>query len=211
MALSLPIELGGLATTLGLSWPDADEDALHALAADWAAVAEDLRTGATGSALAVRRLLVGHPDGDLDGFAAAWAGGPARLCTEAVLAAQAMAACLTTMAAVVLELKVFAVGRLAALAAAMAAHPAHLAAAPPGAVATAAPDAGAGTGTDAGVSAQASAALAAQAAAAIATRAALRRAQASAAAVVDNSVVPVLHAAERRLRGALGPGPHPSG
>ena len=37
------------------------------------------------------------------------------------------------------------------------------------------------------------------------TRTALRQAQASAAGVVDGSIVPVLHAAERRLRRALVP------
>jgi hypothetical protein len=170
MALALPAELSGLAAAVGLVWPEADEDALHVAAARWRAVAEALRAGAADSAAQVGRLLAAHPAGDLAAFGAAWTAGPARRFDDGVLAAQALAACLTTMAAVVLELKVFAVGQLAALAARLAVPTGH-----PGA------------------------ALADQAAAATTTLAALRRARAAAEAVVDDSLVPVLRAAERRL------------
>jgi len=219
MGLPLPGEFAGLATAVGLVWPEADEDALHAAAARWTAVAETLRAGSAEAATEVGRLLDAHPDGDLDGFGARWAAGPALQYEDAVLAAEALAGCLTTMAAVVLELKVFAVGRLAALAARLAA--------PAGSPATGSPPAGSpaagspiGESLTAGSPAAGSPAagspaagspiggsLAAElvdlAAATAATRAALRRATADATAVVDGSLAPVLRTAEQRLHAAL--------
>ncbi len=214
MGLPLPGEFAGLATAVGLVWPEADEDALHAAAARWTAVAETLRAGSAEAATEVGRLLDAHPDGDLDGFGARWAAGPALQYEDAVLAAEALAGCLTTMAAVVLELKVFAVGRLAALAARLAA--------PAGSPATGSPPAGSpaagspiGESLTAGSPAAGSPAagspiggslaaeLVDQAAATAATRAALRRATADATAVVDGSLAPVLRTAEQRLHAAL--------
>jgi len=194
MGLPLPGEFAGLATAVGLVWPEADEDALHAAAARWTAVAETLRAGSAEAATEVGRLLDAHPDGDLDGFGARWAAGPALQYEDAVLAAEALAGCLTKMAAVVLELKVFAVGRLAALAARLAA--------PAGSPATGSPPAGSpAAGSPIGGSLAAE--LVDLAAATAATRAALRRATADATAVVDGSLAPVLRTAEQRLHAAL--------
>src|SRR5262249_31718030 len=88
------------------------------------------------------------------------------------------------MAAVVLELKAFAIGQLAALAAQLAAQPAV-------------PDPAAGP-----LAGSLAASLGAQATAVAATRVALQRAWAGAAAVGEGAVVPVLRSAEARLRGS---------
>ena len=224
MGLPLPGEFAGLATAVGLVWPEADEDALHAAAARWTAVAETLRAGSAEAATEVGRLLDAHPDGDLDGFGARWAAGPALQYEDAVLAAEALAGCLTTMAAVVLELKVFAVGRLAALAARLAAPAGSPATGSPpagspaagspigesltaGSPAAGSPAAGSPIGESLAAGSPIGGSLAAelvdQAAATAATRAALRRATADATAVVDGSLAPVLRTAEQRLHAAL--------
>ncbi len=224
MGLPLPGEFAGLATAVGLVWPEADEDALHAAAARWTAVAETLRAGSAEAATEVGRLLDAHPDGDLDGFGARWAAGPALQYEDAVLAAEALAGCLTTMAAVVLELKVFAVGRLAALAARLAAPAGSPATGSPpagspaagspigesltaGSPAAGSPAAGSPIGGSLAAGSPIGGSLAAelvdQAAATAATRAALRRATADATAVVDGSLAPVLRTAEQRLHAAL--------
>jgi hypothetical protein len=156
-------------------WPEADEDALQAAALRWLGLAAELRAAATGSAAEIGRLLAAHSGGDLDAFAARWADGPARQLVDTALAAEGLAAGLATMAAVVLELKAFVVGRLAVLAARLA----GLEHAEPRA-----------------------AAIAAQAAAVAATGAALRQAWANATGVIENGVVPVLRAAEARLPAA---------
>jgi hypothetical protein len=153
-------------------WPEADEDALQAAALRWLVLAGELRAAAAGSAAAVSRLVAAHAGGDLGAFAAHWSSGPDRQLEDAALAAEGLAAGLATMAAVVLELKAFVVGRLAELAARLA----GLEHAEPRA-----------------------AAIAAQSAAVAATGAALRRAWASALGVIENGVVPVLQAAESRL------------
>src|SRR5262249_61451584 len=104
------------------------EGAEHALTAGprrGIGLAEALRAAAAGSAAEVGRLLASHAGGNLDGFGARWAGGPATRLADAALAAEALAAGLTTMAAVVLALKSFAIGQLAALAAPLAAPPAR--------------------------------------------------------------------------------------
>jgi len=224
MGLPLPGEFAGLATAVGLVWPEADEDALHAAAARWTAVAETLRAGSAEAATEVGRLLDAHPDGDLDGFGARWAAGPALQYEDAVLAAEALAGCLTTMAAVVLELKVFAVGRLAALAARLAAPAGSPATGSPpagspaagspigesltaGSPAAGSPAAGSPIGESLAAGSPIGGSLAAElvdlAAATAATRAALRRATADATAVVDGSLAPVLRTAEQRLHAAL--------
>jgi hypothetical protein len=181
MALPLPgLLAGGLAGQAGVDpvWPEADEDALQAAALRWMGLAGELRAAAAGSAAAVSRLVAAHAGSDVEAFAARWAGGPERHLADAALAAEGLAAGLATMAAVVLELKAFVVGQLAVLAARLA-------------------------GQD---GMHPAAALAEQAAAVAATRAALRRARASAIAVIENGVVPVLQAAESRL-----PPAHPGG
>jgi hypothetical protein len=113
MGIALPAELAGVAGALGVSWPRTDEDALYETALRWAEVAAALRTGAAATSRDLGALA-----GSYDGLADAVPGQRFRTCA---LAADTLAGCLLTLAAVLCELKRYVLGRLAELTAVLAA------------------------------------------------------------------------------------------
>lgn len=110
MGIALPAELAPVAGALGVSWPRTDEDVLYETALRWAEVAAALRTQGAAAARELAALAGGYQPGAV----------PGQRFRTGALAADTLAGCLLTLAAVVCELKRYVLGRLAELTAVLA-------------------------------------------------------------------------------------------
>jgi hypothetical protein len=118
MTIELPAELTEPLSWLGLSWPQADEDRLHADGLAWIDHAIRLRRHAAEADTAARRVWLENEGASVDAFEQWWNGeeGPGRHLDDAATAVELIGAGLIAMAGVTVALKTAYLAQLALLA-----------------------------------------------------------------------------------------------
>ncbi|MFC4067108.1 WXG100-like domain-containing protein [Actinoplanes subglobosus] len=118
MTIELPAELTEPLSWLGLSWPEADEDRLHADGLAWIEHATRLRRHAAEADTAARRVWLENEGASVDAFEQWWNGddGPGRHLDDAATAVELIGAGLIAMAGLTTALKTAYIAQLTLLA-----------------------------------------------------------------------------------------------